>query len=458
MITYKFTSQTFSGQTVHVQYSKYSSNTRLDLGSGTFPFQYTTDQLAGTYYFYIPIIDRTFSKIIEIPAIDIYTEEIKVPDCDISGSTTNIPDCDIDYGLVEVPVCDIDYNLEFIKPTQTPTITPTPTIPGCRCYNISNSGPNSFYTARKCNESSSSENQILANTSQQKCFIEGSFVGTQTITAVPTTLCNNCGGGVFSCGTCPTPTPTQTMTLTPTSSPEAPIVVPLCSVIYNAGSNVYYYDVTTNTKTLLNVPPAPVFAGADISHTENHIWMSSWNKINEWDITLSPFSATYIRQISLPYEIGPGLGAINDTTLIAVGNITEPKKVILLDITNDTAVPTYLFDTLPNRMTSGDIIYTTTDKVIITNHDTTTPSDVEYVTQYNFSTGEVEVDILISPFVSNPYGIFVDNDEFFIARSNGNIYHIDKNPPYTITLTGDTDTQIAGASQLPNCINTNFNF
>ena len=111
MITYRFISQTFLGQTVKVQYSKYSSNTRIDLGSGTFPFQYTTDQLAGTYYFYIPIIDRTFSKIIEIPAIDIYTEEIKVPDCDISGSTTNIPDCDIDYGLVEVPVCDIEYNI-----------------------------------------------------------------------------------------------------------------------------------------------------------------------------------------------------------------------------------------------------------------------------------------------------------------------------------------------------------
>jgi hypothetical protein len=111
MITYRFISQSFLGQAIKVQYSKYDSNTRIDLGSGTFPFQYTTDQLAGTFYFYIPSIDRTFPKVIDIPPIDIYTEEINVPDCDISGVTIFVPPCDIDYGIVEVPVCDIEYNI-----------------------------------------------------------------------------------------------------------------------------------------------------------------------------------------------------------------------------------------------------------------------------------------------------------------------------------------------------------
>jgi hypothetical protein len=111
MITYLFTSKTFSGQTVNVQYSKYSSNVRVNLGSGKFPFQYTTDQLSGTFYFYIPIIDRTFPKIIDIPPIDIYTNEIYVPECDLSGMTIFVPPCDIDYGIVEIPVCDIEYNI-----------------------------------------------------------------------------------------------------------------------------------------------------------------------------------------------------------------------------------------------------------------------------------------------------------------------------------------------------------
>lgn len=111
MITYIFTSNTFKGQTINIQYSKYSSNTRIDLGTGTFPFQYTTDQLGGSYYFYIPSIDRTFPKTIDIPPIDIYTEEINVPECDLSGVTIFVPPCDVDYGIVEVPVCDIEYNI-----------------------------------------------------------------------------------------------------------------------------------------------------------------------------------------------------------------------------------------------------------------------------------------------------------------------------------------------------------
>lgn len=112
MITYIFTSKTFSGQTIDVQYSKYSSNTRLDLGSGTFPFSYTTDQKGGTYYFYIPSIDRTYPKTIDIPPIDIYTNEINVPECDLSGVTIFVPPCDVTGTTIFVPVCDIEYDVE----------------------------------------------------------------------------------------------------------------------------------------------------------------------------------------------------------------------------------------------------------------------------------------------------------------------------------------------------------
>jgi hypothetical protein len=457
MITYIFTSNTFKGQTINIQYSKYDSPTRLDLGSGTFPFEYTTDQKGGTYYFYIPSVDRTYPKTIDIPPIDIYTEEINVPECDLSGVTIFVPPCDVTGTTIYVPVCDIEYELDFIKPTQTPTLTPTPTIPACRCYNISNSGPNSYYNAIKCNEIFISENQILANTSQQKCFREGSVVQTQFITAVPNNLCNNCGNEVFSCGTCPTPTQTPTVTITPSSTPDPEITVPLCSVLYNNGANVYYYEVSTNTKVLLDVSVPPVNTNADIAHTENFLWTSSFNNINEWNISLTPFTSSYSRQISIPFEIGPGLAAINDTTLIAVFNLTNPKKVVLLDITNNDVTSTYQFDMILNREVSGDILYTTTDKVIITNTDISNSQNT-YVTQYNFSTGEVDIDIPLFPLIPSPFGIFVDNDEFYIARNNGNIFHISKNPPYTITFIDNTGTNIAGASQIPSCINTNFNF
>jgi hypothetical protein len=126
VITYIFTSKTFSGETVNVQYTKYDSSTRIDLGSGTFPFEYTTDQLAGTYYFYIPTVDATFPKVIEPPPIDIYAEFVNVPDCDISGVTVFVPPCDIVIDIVEIPVCDIEWSI--VDVVQTPTPTPTPTL------------------------------------------------------------------------------------------------------------------------------------------------------------------------------------------------------------------------------------------------------------------------------------------------------------------------------------------
>jgi len=127
MITYRFISQVFLGQPIKVQYSKYSSTIRIDLGSGTFPFEYTTDQKGGTYYFYIPSIDRTFTKTIEIPPIDIVPNLINLPDCDMSALTTTVSSCDINYIFIEVPVCDIDYDVTnaSVTPTTTPSVTPT---------------------------------------------------------------------------------------------------------------------------------------------------------------------------------------------------------------------------------------------------------------------------------------------------------------------------------------------
>lgn len=111
MITYIFTSKNFEGQTVDVQYSKYDSTVRIDLGSGTFPFEYTTDEKAGTFYFYVASVDVTYPKTIDIPPIDIYTQIINVPDCDISGLEIFVPSCDVESTIIYVPVCDINYEI-----------------------------------------------------------------------------------------------------------------------------------------------------------------------------------------------------------------------------------------------------------------------------------------------------------------------------------------------------------
>ena len=115
MITYIFTSVNFFGQSIDVQYSKYDSFDRINLGSGTFPFQYTTEQKAGTYFFYIKSLDRTFSKVIDIPPIDIYTNFLDIPDCDISGTTIFVPECDVTGTTITYINCDIEFEISSLS-------------------------------------------------------------------------------------------------------------------------------------------------------------------------------------------------------------------------------------------------------------------------------------------------------------------------------------------------------
>jgi surface protein len=248
------------------------------------------------------------------------------------------------------------------------------------------------------------------------------------------------------------PTPTPTPTMTPTSS--SPPIIPLCGVIFNSPSNIYSYDFTTNTSTLLTLPGP--FLSSDIAHTTNKLWLLQNDMVNEWDITLSPFTAVFNRTITLPHTTGPGLGAIDDTTLIAVNNTVAPNQVVTLDITTSSAVSTYKFDMMANREVAGDLLKTTTDKVLITNYD---GSFSQYITQYDFNTGIVDVDITLSPTISSPWGIAEDSGNIYVfngSSTTNNVFSIDVNYPYALTLEGSTGYSVYGASQVPTCINTHF--
>jgi hypothetical protein len=182
--------------------------------------------------------------------------------------------------------------------------------------------------------------------------------------------------------------------------------------------------------------------------------------ITEWNITLSPFSATYNRGITIPPQgMSAGLGAINDTTLLnVVGNGLVPPSYIpslyTIDITTSTAILTYKFDLISNRYISGDLYLTTNNKVIAT---TQTIFGLTYITQYDYITGAMEMDLELTPTIQYPWGIFQQNDEIFITSGpDGLVYHINKTSPYNLTLTGSTNTENRGASQVPSCLTTSF--
>jgi len=233
MITYRFISQVFLGQPIKVQYSKYSSNTRIDLGSGTFPFEYTTDQKGGTYYFYIPSIDRTFTKTIEIPPIDIFINTINVPDCDISGMIESVPSCDVGAGIIEVPVCDIDYGFALVSPTPTPTNSVAcPSISGVTVGPIEISGGQEYTLADNPTSTYfyqfNTSNEFVANIPPfTNSILPDSLFADEIMVLVPSPYwiggpcqyCFNINLGIeVPCVTTPTPTPTNTMTPTPSST------------------------------------------------------------------------------------------------------------------------------------------------------------------------------------------------------------------------------------------------
>jgi hypothetical protein len=226
------------------------------------------------------------------------------------------------------------------------------------------------------------------------------------------------------------------------------------SVLFNSSQgSVYYYDVASNTSTMLNVPSTSSLYAYDIAHTQNKLWLNGTNKISEWNITLNPFTATFSRIIDTPHNMGVGLGAINDTTLIATNISTTPNTVVTLDVTNNSATSTYKFDLTTGRTVAGDILLTTTNKVIVTNNGA---GAARYVTQYDYLTGTLEVDTRIDDVTPSPYGLYIDDSKIFIMNFNGDVYLIDKTSPYGKTLVGNTGVAVNGASQVPSALTVNF--
>jgi hypothetical protein len=259
-------------------------------------------------------------------------------------------------------------------------------------------------------------------------------------------------------GSC-SPSPTPTMTPTPTSA----TAVPNCAVLYNVGLDVYYYNISTNTSTLLTVPGFPY--SSDIAHTLNKLWGidESGSQFVEYDITLSPFTATFYSNIPYDPEIfypSFGLASISDTVILAVNDVVPlNQEVVEIDVSGVSPVITPQFPLIVGRYITGDFYKTTTNKFIALNTDYATSKC--YVTQWDYSTSttEPEVDIELLDIGCGVYGLFEDGGNIYITESTSStkLYSIDKDSPYAITeVCVITPLTIDGASQIPSCLNNNL--
>lgn len=354
--------------------------------------------------------------------------------------------------------CETMNYINCFTPTPTPTLTPTPTITptniSCNCIAFINVGVGNLNFGYTDCYGITFTGIIPQSTTFYFCG-KLPFADTNVNISVNDICINN------SCQTAEiTPTPTPTMTPTPTSV----TVVPDCAVLYNVSSDVYYYNVSTNTSTLLTIPGFPSDISGDIAHTLDKLWGADdpYQRFVEYDITLSPFSATFNRNISysgLPFVSSYGLAAISNTVILAVNaNDFLNQVVVEIDVSDgNNPIMTTKFPLIVGRFITGDFYKTTTNKFIALNTDYATSKC--YVTQWDYLTGglpEVDIELTIP---CDTFGLFEDNGNIYITESTSStkLYSIDKDSPYAITeVCVITPLTINGASQIPSCLNNNF--
>ena len=192
---------------------------------------------------------------------------------------------------------------------------------------------------------------------------------------------------IVSCDYCINTTTTTTM---------APGIIECCSAINTTSTDMYVVNLGTTSNLSLEkdgyvtVPGYVSSATAGVAWTSTKLWTIDAD-IKEWDITLSPFSATFNRDIT--YGATPNIAgniAISNTLLLGVDVSTSPQEIVEIDVTTTTAVQSSKFAIQANRIVISNLLYSSTGKLVLVSQDTV--SSDYYLTQYNYSDGNVDLD------------------------------------------------------------------
>jgi hypothetical protein len=298
----------------------------------------------------------------------------------------------------------------------------------------------------------------------QRCITyignNSTYIGTNNISLVSGPIGYSNLGECSLCAPQLTLTPTPTITMTPSS----PLITNPCLTFVNGAGFISFYDVDTNTLTSLTVPNSSSWS--DIANTQTKLFLSTTNRIKEWDIVLTPFSATFVRELTntdTTVLFGPGLFAVNNNKLVTVNTEVglNPQYVFEINLpplpstSLNSSNYTPLFDLFIDRDFQGDLLITTNNKVLFTN---TNSSGDWYLTQHSYTTGDFEFEILISPTITSANAIFIQNGLLYITDKNAIVYNVNLNSPYTITVITSPGVIFDGASNSLSCNNISFEF
>tara|TARA_R110000868_G_scaffold823_6_gene6236 strand:+ start:10967 stop:17023 length:6057 start_codon:yes stop_codon:yes gene_type:complete len=239
----------------------------------------------------------------------------------------------------------------------------------------------------------------------------------------------------------------QCVVTTTSTTTVAPYINECCSMIVDVkGDTIKSINIGESEVTL----PVPGYTtGVGIAITSSKLW-SLDTAIDEWDITLNPFTATFNRSITLPvgFTTSSGIAALNNTTIIAVDDSVSPEEVVELDITTLTASSTTQFALQANRLATSNPLYTTDGKLVIINRDSV--SFDFYMSQYDYATGVLEEDVNIG----SVYGVvlFECDCVIWVLTAASDIYYVSPDATHTLIPSVNLGESITSGSQIVSCI------
>ena len=179
--------------------------------------------------------------------------------------------------------------------------------------------------------------------------------------------------------------------------------------------------------------------------------------IQEWDITMSPFSSTYVEQIALPagFSTTFGITALDDSTLIGTNTSASPSSIVQIDLVRQTGVATVATSTtkitlpISRVMISNVLTVKNQDKVVFVNQDT--GSSDYYVSEYFYSTGVLNTEVNIGAV--NAVAIMDCACVLYLFTPSGDFKILSPGPNYTVIDGFSIGFNLISASQIPTCSN-----
>ena len=377
----------------------------------------------------------------------------------------------------------------------------TTNVPGCRCHNISTvTGGQGQFIARRCdnfaNQTFTIGGGAFPVSGPPQCFIQGSYQNLNNTTLASVGAdCILCLNNTFICSNnCPSPTPTPTVTRTQTVTPtvtKTPTttptptqtripILPNCCVLLNStnSDNLWYYDVTSNTALQIYMPGGAGIAFRDIAISQTiqrYVGLlvpggSVQPSIYRWNVNFQTGTLlsgpTIFTLNGVPSSYGEGLSLSLDANLCYLSrNISNQQNIVIYNLS--LSAESTLFPLAAGRQVSGDIIVTSTGKLIFVSRDNNNLYIEQWTTNNTAGNGsqdgEFNLTQIDSSFTSDlEIDLFVHDSQLYLVKPDGNPESL-----WSITADGSSITEvdtlpsignIRGAASYPQCNIWEFTF